>query len=163
MGGNEGDVPTRQPVVANIQYGGDYKAHLEEAQRTRECIFCRPDFRDAQKVLFRYDSWFARRNDYPTKDIDGGLPLHHFLIVSDRCFWGIEEYRPADILAVWQLFRMLRQEFAIAGGGLVKRFDDPLFSGATILHEHWHIIVPRVIELTPDRKPQAHYVNFPIG
>ena len=135
-----------QPVVANIKYGGEYQDQLKEAQRTNQCIFCQTSFQeDRDKVLHREDGWFIRRNDYPTKDIDGENPHGHWLIVSERHLSpDPETLQDADFLAIARNFRWLAREASIPGGGFAIRFGIPQWSGQTIIHAHIHIIQPRI-------------------
>jgi len=156
---------TEQPVVANLQYAGDYRDRLEKAQKSGQCIFCTPEFQtDTSKLIASYRAWFARKNDFPTKDADGEYPEHHILIVSKRHERWFDEILEPDWFDIMALCRIVRNTLDISGGGLAIRFDEPLWSGQTILHLHFHLIVPRIV---PDPqnpgKSKSVPVYFPIG
>lgn len=163
MSGNQQD-GGEIPVVANLQYGGEYRQRLLEAADTGRCIFCQPEFQSGVEVVAAYRSWFARKNNFPTKDAEGQNPKHHFLIVSKRHIRWFDQILMDGWFDIMALCRIVRNTFDISGGGLAIRFDDPLRSGATILHAHFHMIVPRIV-LNPEHAgtSKAVPVYFPIG
>ncbi|MBI2013352.1 MAG: hypothetical protein HYS87_00765 [Candidatus Colwellbacteria bacterium] len=79
-----------------------------------------------------------------------------------------------DVLDMFGVAGALREKLNITGGGLCMRFGDPRLSGATIMHPHVHLIVPRIpgedekptllVDVDGSRRkfyPAAVY--FPIG
>jgi len=149
-------------VVANIQYGGDYAEKLREAAESGECVFCQDTFqRDSKFFLMGYQGWIARKSEFPTKDVLGGIPDHHILIVPERHVGSYEDLANQDHVRVSTIVAYLRSRLGIRGGGLVHRLGHPLYSGATVLHVHFHFVVPRIIEI--DGEPRAVFVNMPIG
>jgi hypothetical protein len=154
------------PVVANLQYAYDpaYAAALEEAARTKRCIFCDPTFQaDPQKVLLRHEGWYVRLSDYPPDDTKGGKPEITLLLIPEHHDDGLTV---KDWLVVGQLEQWAVTHFKLEGKGwgLAIRRGHPLWCGRTILHPHFQLIVPRIVEGPDAQRPQvAAWVPFAIG
>lgn len=155
----------RRPVVANPQYGGEYGAEIEEAQRTGECIFCKPEFRE--KGIFSFGGWFVVHNSYPTKDREGQHPAFQFLFVSKGHGDDEGSFCTGDWGDVLSLLELCKRRFGIDGGCLFARDGDPLLSGRTIQHPHVHYYVPRVVRAVGDaaahRGLRAVPIDIPAG
>lgn len=154
----------RNEVVSNIQYGGLYADELEEAERTGICPFCNPEFRSRNKIFAAGGEWFAVRNQFPTRDREGGYPEHQFLFVSFAHKDGRKNLEFSDYTDIETLRRMIDKEFGIDGGCLFIRMGSSLRSGRTIIHAHAHYYVPRV-EDDPHNpgKKKAIPVYIPAG
>ena len=64
----------------------------------------------------------------------------------------------SNIIGTINVFEPIKK-YKIKGGGLTLRFGEQNYTGATVLHLHFHLIVPK---LKPKSK-LAKIVNFPIG
>ena len=51
------------------------------------------------------------------------------------------------------------EKYKIKGGGLVLRFGKTIYTGSTVNHLHFHLIVPEVSKNTK----KINTVYFPIG
>ena len=64
-----------------------------------------------------------------------------------------------EMEALLDLARHVVCQYHIRGGALAMRFGDTRLTGATVVHMHAHLIVPK---LCP-KKGRALVVEFPIG
>ena len=134
-----------KPVVANLQYGGEYRSSLEEAHRTGKCIFCKPEFQE-KKLLPSLAGWVVLNNEYRTKDREGVTPDLQLLFVSVDHRNDEESLSARDLSAIATLLFQCKQKFGIMGGCLFVRDGDPMICGRTVRHPHAHYYIPRVIE-----------------
>ncbi len=157
-----------EAVVANIHYGGEYEGQLREAQSRGECPLCKQIREDPKIIVEHTLHWYVKRNPYPPY---AGEPPHRegdtrpraaqaFLIIPFQCITDTHQLLPEDWLEVLQLFSQLRGQEGVRGGGLALRFGDPVLSGRTILHLHFHVIVPPP---HPEHLDAVLPVWFPIG
>ena len=132
----------------------DYRKVLEEIAAKGKCPFCPENFKwHKEPVLLRYKGWFITNAAWPYENAK-----RHFLIISEKHKEGLGELSDADLRVVLVLVNWAVEGFGIKGGGLALRFGDTTYTGATVCHLHFHLIVP---ELGPDGK--ALVVNFPTG
>lgn len=159
MTGQEGSV---SQVVANLQYGGEYRDKLEEARKTGQCPFCKPEFQE--NALKQCGNWIVMKNNYPMDDWEGGKPALQLLFVSVSHGSDLLFPTAPDFAAIEVLIRWCKGKFGFGGGGFCFRDGDPELSGKTVRHPHAHYIVPR-------RRPNSEGsgelvtipVNFPVG
>jgi len=71
----------------------------------------------------------------------------------------LRELKNEDWLAVLKLAQYAVKKFNLPGGGLVMRFGETTYTGATVCHLHAHLIVPKL----DSKKKVAKTVWFPIG
>ena len=83
---------------------------------------------------------------------------HHFLIICDKHKEKFADLKLDDFAAVRYLVNWAGKKFSIKGGGLVIRFGDTNYTGATVCHLHFHLIVPEL-----NKEGVAITVPFPIG
>lgn len=146
----------KSKVVANINYGGRYADQLKLAKQTGQCIFCGSQIQK-QDVLKVRGRWLLRHNQFPTKDRRKRNPKYHLLIIPRLHFLNFDELRTEDFKDIARLVKWAKKKFHFKGGGLFLRMDDPGLSGATVLHFHWHLVVPRKV------KGKAVPVDMPVG
>ncbi len=158
--------PVGEEVVANIQYAYDpaYADALEEAARTKRCIFCDPAFKnDQKKVLLRHEGWYVRKSDFPPDDREKGKPELVLLFIPEHHDDGLTN---KDWLVVGQLEQWAVEHFDLRdkGWSLCIRRGHPLWSGRTVLHPHFQLYVPRIIPGPSAERPMvAAVVDFPVG
>lgn len=151
----------KSEVAANLQYAGEYRAQLEEAQRTGICVFCKETFRP--RILRELDDWSIVFNEFPTKDREGKPPQYHFLFVR-TVHANTESLSAGDWCAMGALLDWAKREYKFDGGGFCLRDGNPVICGKTVLHDHGHYIVPRRVEDPPGSgKFRTIPVDFPVG
>lgn len=130
----------------------EYKQTMEEIISEGICPLC-PPFKWHPNPILRDDGrWLITENSHPYENTS-----HHLLIISKRHIELLSQLSTPDLESILNLTRWATQEFNISGAGLMMRFGDTLYTGATIKHLHAHLIVPRV----EGNIPQP--VHFPIG
>jgi len=144
--------------VVDPQYAKDasYTKVLKQIAEKGECPFCQEGLGPDHKypLLKTIGNWSATRCSWPYKGSS-----YHFLIVSSEHFEDISELSREDFGDVFELANWLSKEFDIPGGALTFRFGDNIYTGSTVSHTHFHLIVPKV----DSESNQADVVNFPIG
>lgn len=136
-------------VAANLQYGGEYRDKLEQAKREGICPFCK-QAKDPAVVVYSLAGWFVKKNPYPPKSLwppksQEALEIpaqHAFLIVPERHICWARDLAMEDWSTIGAMLRWVIKEYNLPGGVLAMRFDDPTCSGRTIMHLHFHVIVP---------------------
>ena len=83
----------------------------------------------------------------------------HGLLIAEAHKERFEELTPKDFSAVSRLTRWFIQHYRIRGGGLLLRFGDPGYTGATVRHLHFQIIEPA----RAAKGGKVKTVQFPIG
>lgn len=136
-------------VVANVHYGGEYRGRLEEAARKGECPFCEEMKRGVAEAALHYTTrWWVKHNPYPPKSCYPPRdPIEipaaaAFLIIPFAHITEMRQLLSEDWAEVSVLFQWMVEEFKLPGGVLGFRWGTPLHSGRTLLHLHFHVIVP---------------------
>ena len=131
-----------------------YKGVLEKIKSDKVCPFCRENFEQYSKepVILETDTWYAAKNSYSYQE--SALAL---IVVLKRHLESLSEVRDIEWLEGLYFIRALIEEFKVEGGGLVVRFGDTRYTGATVKHLHFHLIVPEI------KNRKAVPVYFPIG
>jgi len=132
-------------LTANPHYAGAYRGSLDEAERKGQCPFCKAERQTG--ALFEVDGWFVDYNPYPAMDRKGGHPTHHLLFICKDHRTDAFSLTEKDWSAISFLVSCVRAKLGFTGGGICWRFGSPDQSGATVLHLHFHLIVPRRIEV----------------
>jgi ATP adenylyltransferase len=130
----------------------DYLQALREIQARGDCPFCEDDLGGWHKkpILHKIGSWLITEASWPYENAK-----HHFMIVVTRDHMTtFAEMNLNDWESVSDLVEWATREYNIKGGALTARFGDTAFTGATVCHLHFHLIVPDI--------EQGHVV-FPIG
>nr|AIA13850.1 HIT domain protein [uncultured bacterium]AIA14240.1 HIT domain protein [uncultured bacterium] len=149
---------TEQPgAFVDLEYArsDNYRQVLEEIIASGVCPFCPENFRwHPNPILGNSGDWFATESMQPYEDTD-----KHVLIIGRTHKEELAELTGEDLSAVHALARGVLKWAGAGGGGLMLRFGDTRFTGATVKHLHFHVIVPEIDPDTDRAKP----VWFPIG
>ena len=132
-----------------------YRKTLDTIIKTGKCPFCPDNFKYHKKpILKKYQGWLCTENSWPYENTK-----HHFIIISKKHKETFSDLTLDDFKAIKYLVNWLVKEYNIKGGGLTMRFGEQKYTGASVLHLHLHLIVPK---LKSDKK-MAEHVIFPIG
>lgn len=127
----------------------DYRAVLEEIIKEGKCPFCPENFRWHPKpTLFEDDQWFLTEAGWKYENAE-----HHLLLIGKTHKKHFLELSPNDLEKIRALVNRACVLFKIQGGAIMLRFGDTEYTGATVKHLHFHLIVPE----------KGKVVNFPIG
>lgn len=127
----------------------DYRAVLEEIKKEGKCPFCPENFRWHPKpILENYQRWFLTEANWPYENA-----RKHFLIICKEHKEDFLTLTPNDFSEVYELVSQAIEDFRIRGGAVTLRFGDTAYTGATVKHLHFHLIVPK----------KRKVVDFPIG
>ena len=133
----------------------DYKATLEKIIKTNKCPFCPDNFKYHKKpILKTYLGWQATANSWPYPGTK-----HHFIFICQKHKTNFSHLTDQDFKAIRTLFNWVIKKYKIKGGALTLRFGDQNYTGATVSHLHFHLIVPKFNSKTK----RATALNFPIG
>ena len=127
----------------------EYKGVLNTILMEGKCPFCPENFKyHKHPILFRIGEWQITRISWPYKNT-----RDHFLLLGDTHKEDLLALTDNDFASVRQLAAWAITEFDLPGGALTHRFGDSLYTGATVRHLHFHLVVPKL----------GKTVNFPIG
>ncbi len=133
----------------------EYKDVLSAIAKTEKCPFCKKNFKyHKNPILKKKDNWFITESSWPYKN-----SKYHFLIILETHKEEFNQLSPHDFNAVSKLINWAIRNYKIKGGALTLRFGDPLFTGATVYHLHFHLIVPKINK----KNKRVETVYFPIG
>jgi len=127
----------------------EYRRVLEKIQKEDKCPFCPENFKwHLKQVLTENDRWFITTSRWPYKNVE-----HHLLLICKSHRERFESLSQYDLAKMRSLVFWACTRFKIEGAALAIRFGDTAFTGATVKHLHFHLIVPK----------KGKVVNFPIG
>ncbi len=133
----------------------DYKNVLKEIKRTAKCPFCKENFKYHRKPILKSEKgWFLTESSWPYKNT-----LYHFVIISQKHKENFSQLNSSDFKSVSKLVNWTVKRYRIKGGGLALRFGKTNYSGSTVCHLHFHLIVPQIDKKTKKSKT----VYFPLG
>ncbi|MBU0576341.1 HIT domain-containing protein [Patescibacteria group bacterium] len=133
----------------------EYQQVLSAIASEGKCPFCLQNFKyHKNDILKKEAGWLITKSSWPYENTK-----HHFLIINQTHKEKFCELTLADFQAVMILINWAIKKYEIKGGGLTFRFGQTKFTGATVCHLHFHLIVP---EINPETN-RAKTVSFPIG
>lgn len=133
----------------------DYRQTLEKIIKTKKCPFCPDNFKyHKEPILKKYQGWLATKNSWPYKNTQ-----YHFVLIPIKHKSNFSDLKTKDLQAITYLVNWLIKKYKIKGGGLTLRFGDQNYTGATVRHLHFQLIVPELNK----KSRLAKVVNFPIG
>lgn len=133
----------------------DYRKTLDIIQEKGKCPFCPENFKYHKKPIFKkVKGWFVTENSWPYKN-----SKHHFLIIGEKHQEKFSDLKASDMSSVMMLVNWTIKKYKLSGGGLMLRFGDTTYTGSTVCHLHFHLMVPKLNKKTK----QADAIWFPIG
>lgn len=143
--------------VVNLSFtkSKEYKKVLGDIEKTGKCPFCKENFKYHKKpILKEADSWLITENSWPYKNTE-----YHFIILPKKHKQDFSQLSFSDFKEVSKLANWAIKKYKIKGGAFTLRFGDAVYTGSTVSHLHFHLIVPKL-----DKKNnKAKTVYFPIG
>jgi diadenosine tetraphosphate (Ap4A) HIT family hydrolase len=134
---------------------GAYANDIKDIKKKMVCPFCPevfPGVWHKNPILKTKNNWLITRNMYPYTNTQ-----EHFLIVGTRHIEQIDKLSQKDLNSILSLSRWVTSKFNLPGGMLAMRFGDTQYTGATVVHLHAHLVVPK------RTKNKIGVVNFPVG
>lgn len=145
----------KKVVDPRFAKGRGYDKVIRTIADEARCPFCPDNFRyHKQPILKRRNGWFLTPSTWPYKNTK-----HHLLIIGVKHRERLEELTAADWRAITGLAKFAVKKFKIPGGGLIMRFGETAYTGATVCHLHAHLVVPKL----KNGARVAKTVEFPIG
>jgi ATP adenylyltransferase len=139
----------KKVVDPRFAKSAEYKAVISAIKKEGECPFCPSNFKyHKHPILKRAHDWFISKSSWPYENAK-----HHFILLKVFHREHIKELSYDDMNGVLALTQWATKEFGLKGGALAMRFGDTAYTGATVCHLHFHLIVPK----------KGKTVNFPIG
>lgn len=145
----------RKFVNLNFAKSKRYKGVLRTIEKTGKCPFCKENFKYHKKsILKREKSWFITESSWPYKNTKW-----HFLIISEKHKEDFIQLTSLDFREVSKLIKWTIEKYKIKGGGLALRFGEAIYTGSTVNHLHFHLIVPEINKKTK----KTRTVSFSVG
>jgi diadenosine tetraphosphate (Ap4A) HIT family hydrolase len=131
-----------------------YRSVLEDITKKGKCPFCPKNFLwHRRPILKRRGNWFITGASWPYENT-----RHHLLIIGREHKEKMGLLTSLDLKEIFGLVDWAVKKFNVRGGALALRFGDTRFTGATVYHLHFHLIIPKL-----GKNNRALVVNFPIG
>lgn len=115
-----------------------YRQQLEQILDSKQCPFCPGGLTlKEQEIIKQTETWIIKENSYPIPN-----SLYHFMIfpsrhIEDTSDISAKEWQDLTSLRLW-----LKNEYKFNGDIMYIRSGEPMATGATVTHLHWHLIVP---------------------
>jgi ATP adenylyltransferase len=102
------------------------------------CLFCAPAYAsdDSHPILWQSASWSVTPNRYPY----AGTTLHLLLIPAQHVVDVLDLPRRA-LGEIWDALAWIKEYYSLSFYGLALRSGDCRYTGGTIKHLHFHVIV----------------------
>ena len=131
-----------------------YEKVISKIENLGKCPFCPDNFKYHKKPLLKnYKGWFLTENSWPYKNAE-----KHFLGISEIHKEKFSELTLNDFESIKYLVNWASTKFKIKGGAIALRFGETNYTGATVCHIHFHLIIPKL-----NAQGLSKAVNFPIG
>lgn len=131
-----------------------YRRVLKQIVEEGKCPFCPDNFRyHLNPILKKIGSWFVTENSWPYQNTK-----HHLLLIGEQHKEKFEQLQARDWTDITKLVGWSVKKYKIKGAGVALRFGATEYTGATVCHLHFHLIVPKDPETG-----RVMTVNFPIG
>ena len=140
--------------VRNTKGKSDYRRTIQEIIDAGVCPFCPEHFSwHKNPTLQNEGDWLVTASTWPYENAK-----LHFLIICKSHKENFSELSIQDFGSLMKLVSWASDSYGIEGGGLILRFGSTKYTGATVAHLHFHLIVPEI-----DGDGNAMPVWFPIG
>ena len=128
----------------------EYKEVIKTIVDKGQCPFCSDNFRyHKNPILKKSDGWIITESSWPYQNTQ-----HHFIVLNLASHKeNFSELTVNDFNYVRRLVNWATKKFRLQGGALAMRFGGTEWTGATVCHLHFHLIVPK----------KGKTVSFPIG
>jgi len=125
---------------------GDILIDIEEKGK---CPFCPVNFKYHKHPILKEEAgWFLTKCSWPYKNTK-----YHFLIISRAHKELFSDLSSNDFNSINTIVNWAIKKFDLRGGAIALRFGDTEYTGATVCHLHFHLIMPE----------DSNSVHFPIG
>jgi ATP adenylyltransferase len=143
-------VSGKQFVDPRYAKGEEYGRVIEAILKEGNCPFCPAHFKwHTHPRLMQSGLWFITEARWPYPNAS-----RHFLLISEKHLERFDELGEEDFCSVMFLAGWAVKGYDLPGGALALRFGDSRYTGATVRHLHFHLIVP---------DPEKGHVDFPVG
>lgn len=132
----------------------EYKEVIAAIIKEGKCPFCPKNFKyHKNPVLNENSGWLITASSWPYKN-----SKFHLIIICKKHKENFSDLTAKDFKEVALLINWATKKFKIKGGGIALRFGDTDWTGSSVNHLHFHLIVPKL-----KKGKSAAAVNFPIG
>jgi len=102
------------------------------------CFFCKGNYLKvgASPALHQARYWFIKKNDYPYKGA-----VHHYLIASKTHVTKVTDISPSAWAELLKVIKWLEKRLKVKGGSIFARSGEMAYTGATLDHIHFHLLV----------------------
>jgi len=139
----------KKVVDPRFAKGDGYDEVIKTIEGEGKCPFCPDNFKyHKNPTLNKVGNWFITESSWPYKN-----SKKHFLIISKKHKEDFQELNGSDFDNMYSLVNWALKEYDLKGGGVILRFGDTAYTGATVCHLHFHLVVPEL----------SKTVSFPIG
>lgn len=140
--------------VKNAHNKTAYQKTLTEIVRAGVCPFCPENFTwHKNPVLKTEGDWFITKSSWPYPNTK-----FHLLLICLKHKENFADLAIKDFGNIQKLVNWATKTYEIVGGGLTLRFGVTRYTGASVAHLHFHLIVPKLA-----KTGKARSVWFPIG
>jgi len=116
----------------------EYKAQLERILESGICPFCQNGETLKEQLILRSNqSWWIKENAHPLAHT-----LYHFVITPNRHIESVDDITSAEWEDLKEMRAWVKQNYPANGDAMYVRSGEPLVTGATVTHLHYHMIVP---------------------
>lgn len=134
----------------------DYGKVIGEIERTQKCPFCKENFKyHKNPILKRESGWLITENSWPYENTE-----KHFILIGEKHKENFSDLSIRDFTTIKKLINWAIKKYKIPGGGLAMRFGDTGYTGSTVCHLHFHLIVPKK---SSKKGETVETVWFPFG
>ena len=144
-----------KPKFVNPRFAkkGEYKEVISQIIKEGKCPFCPKNFKYHKNPILKIaGGWFITESSWPYKN-----SKHHFIIIGMKHKEKFRHLNKKDFSDIASLANWAIKKFKIKGGGLTLRFGETDYTGSSVAHLHFHLIVPKL------KKGKSMVVYFPIG
>ena len=104
------------------------------------CFFCKNNYLKvvASSAIYESKYWYIKKNDYPYEGA-----IHHYLIPSKKHLTKVTDIAPAAWIDLLKVIKWLEKHLRVKGASIFVRSGDMSYTGATLDHIHFHLLVGR--------------------
>jgi diadenosine tetraphosphate (Ap4A) HIT family hydrolase len=116
----------------------EQRQRMERLAKEIGCFFCKDNYLKvgASSAIYQAKYWYIKKNDYPYKGA-----VHHYLIASKKHRIKITDITPIAWTELLKVIKWLENHLKIKGASLFVRSGDMSYTGATLDHIHFHLLL----------------------